>query len=280
MLKLIKKRLSNFNLIDYIFGLILVAIGLVVVFKFFKKTDYILVDLTNLRSDYTQEIQPEEYWQTGNIKEGDKVYNSFGKEIAQVVRIERRIWSSGRRLDTEMIIKMLTVYDDRQKTFVIDGNPVVVGEKLKLNFGTKSFEGLVKNIYKSEADRFAGYKKAKAEVRVRFRDYEKEHIERLKQFQVTDLTGKVLIKVKELKVYPADIYIQTSSGLKIYTGNDVSKVNAEATIELPDVLCQDEICYYNYYQTFAVGAQFWADNGDTFFGGNTIIIDRKVTYVE
>lgn len=277
MWNLILKRFKQFSLIDYLIVLIIISVGIFFTSNFIKKTVYVYVDLTNMQNFYGQDL-PTEYWQTSDIETGDKAYNSFGKVIAEITDIRKQIWSSGARSSVDMTVKVKTAYDAKQKQFLLDGSPILVGERIKFNFGSKEYDGLIRNVYQNKENKMLGYRKAKAKVVVRLRSYELEHLNKLKDFKLSDSTGSLILRVKEIEITPAAVYIASTIGQKIFEGSSKNLSDAILTIDIPEVWCKNDICYYNYYQTFSIGSNFWADNGDVWFGTNTTIIDRKIIY--
>lgn len=277
MWNLILKRFKQFSLIDYLIMLIIVSTGIFFTSKYIKKTAYVYVDLTNMQNFYGQDL-PTEYWQTADMGVGDKAYNSFGKITAEIMDIKKQIWSSGARTSVDMTVKVKAAYDTKQKQFLLDGTPILVGERIKFNFGSKEYDGLIRNVYQNKENKMLGYKKAKTEIVVRLRSYELEHLNKLKDFKLSDSNGSLILQVKDIEITPAVVYIASTIGQRISEGSSKNLGDAILKIEIPEVWCKNDICYYNFYQTFSIGSNFWADNGDVWFGNNTTIIDRKIIY--
>lgn len=278
MLKILRERIGNLTIIEYLFFLVFVFGGVFVSKNFFKKMEYVMVDLVDINDEFSANIKPNVFWQTDDIKKDDPVYSGAGKEIAKVVRIDKSGWWPGNRVQTQMTIKIKSIYDPGQKVYLMDGNPIRVGEKLTLVFGKNKFEGLTRNVYQNEKERFSGYKKARAELTVRLRGYETENLNALKKMVVVDDEGKTILKVDEVKIFPAELYFKSVDGAENYLGRDGRKSDGEVKIELPEVWCKGDVCYYNFYQTFAIGDDLWAQNGEVQFGKNSVVIARKIYY--
>lgn len=278
MLQTILKRIKKLTVVDYVIFLV-VLLGAVYFSKnVFIKMDYILVDVDDVNYNDSADVIPESFWKVSDLKVGDSVYNSFGKKTAEVTKVDGNAWWPGNRVQTHLTLKVWALYDWRQKVYLMDGNPLRTGDPIKLTFGEKQFSGLVRNVYEKESDKWVGWQKASAEVTIRLRGYEVENLNRLKKFTVTDFEGNVLLKVIGMKTTLAEEYVQMTNGVEINLGKDLKKMDADITVEMPEVWCRNEICYYNNDQTFVVGDEFWAVNGDTGFGRNSVIIDRKITY--
>lgn len=280
MLKIIKKRITNFNPIDYVLFLLVLVVGIFLITKFLKKTEFVYVDLIGLKNSYSGEIEAPELWGVENIKKGDRIYNNYGNNTAVIDEVERYTWRNGRQADTNLTVKLLATFDNKQNVYLFGGSPMRIGGNLEIDLGNYKFTGIIRNVYKNKEDRFLGYRNAKAIVWVRMRGYEKEHLERLKNFIEKDSDGKEIVKVIEIKISPSELYVATNNGLDLYLGKgSTTLVDAVVKVELNDVKCKsDEICFYNGRQTFSIGSLFSADNGDTWFGPNNVVIDRKILY--
>lgn len=275
---MIKKRIKSFSLIDYVVILILLFVGVFFASRYINRTETIYLYLSNLQDYYGQEFAPP-YWQSSKLKVGDKSYNGFGNVVAEVTDIKKNVWSSGSRFDVEIEVRVKVTYDKNQKQYILDGDPILIGDRIKFTFNNSHYDGLIRDIYRNSEDRQAGFRKARAEVSVRLKNYEIEHLNKLKDFELKGSDGKVLLRIKEQKIFPAKMYSLTSTGASVFYGTDINHMgDSEIIVELPDVWCKDNICYYNYYKTFSIGSEFWADNGEVWFGVNSVIIDRKIIY--
>ncbi|MCL4384662.1 hypothetical protein M1116_04355 [Patescibacteria group bacterium] len=231
-----------------------------------------------MRNNYSQDLTPPEYWQLDGIKTGATVYNPFGNKLAELVSIEKTPWRLGTMESVEMVMQYKAVYNNREKVYTVDGKPLRVGDPMTVNFGSQTFTGLIRNIYKDGNDRFAGYAFKSGKLVVKLRDYDPWQIEKLKSFVLSDSNGKEILRVTNVQSVPANVYISDSqSNQKIYLGKSPDKVDATVTMELHNVLCQSGgACLFNYYHQLGIGNGFYADNGQTAFGNNSSIMDFEV----
>lgn len=268
--KLKKKILKEIT----VFDLAMIFLGLLVVgymlFYFRRKKAPIYVDLTFERQDWNNISFPPEYWEVDSLHVGDKGYNSVGKKVAEIKEIEKNFWDGGKRLYVEIQVELDAIYNTTTRTYVYDGSPLLIGEELSLQFGKTSFTGIVSNVYQSLEDRFIGYQLADAVVVVHYRNYDPWHAEAIKDLEVTNSQGEVILKTKEAQVTLAEKVVVTDRG-DVLLRWDPTKRDITATFELTGVLCRDQLCYYNRYQTFMVGDEFWADSGQTYTRGGSVM---------
>jgi hypothetical protein len=265
-----KTVLNKITLID----LILIFFGILVVgfllFHFYRKRAFVYIDLTFQRQDWSTNSFPPEYWEVNKLNAGDVGYNSVGNQVTEIQEIEKNVWDGGTRLYVEIAVKVDAVYNTTTRTYVYDGNPLLIGEELTLKFNNTSFTGVITNVYKDKEQRFADYQQASAEIKVRYRNYEPWHAEAINNFTVTNSKGKIILKTKEVKITPAEMVVVNDRG-DVLLRWDPLKKDVTATFELPNVLCANKLCYYNRYQTFMVGEGFWADSGQTYLDKGSVM---------
>lgn len=270
-LKKIKKQaLKNITAIDVILFLLGILIVGFMLFYFRRKKAYIYVDLTFQRQDWNSNSFPPEYWEVNKLQVGDEGYNSLGRKVAEIQDVEKNAWDGGRRLYFEMSVRLNAVYNTTTRTYVYDGNPLLVGEDLTLQFGDVSFTGIVSNVYQSKEQRYADYRLADAVIKVNYRQYDPWHAEALRDFTVKNSRGETILNTKDIKITPAEKVVVTDRG-QVLLRRDPIRKDVVVTFELPGVLCAEETCFYNHYQTFMIGQQFWADSGHTYTNGGSIM---------
>lgn len=265
--KKVQKEITLVDLVLIIFGIVVVGFLL---FYFRRKREFVYVDLTFQRQDWNESSFPPEYWEVKKLNSGDVGYNSVGKQVIEIQEVEKNIWGGGERLFVEMAVKIDAIYNTTTKTYVYDGNPLLVGEKLTLKFNNTSFSGIISNVYSSKEQRFADYRQASAEIKVYYRNYEPWHAEAIKNFTVTDNKGEVILKTRDIKITSAEKVVVTDRG-DVLLRRDPIKKDLTVTFELPKILCSNKTCYYNRYQTIMVGESFWADSDKTYVKEGSIM---------
>ena len=242
-----------------------------------RRKAMVYADLTYQgKQEWQDDSLPPFYWETLDIEVGDLVYNSLGQKAAEVVDVEKSYWGGGRREAIRLVVKLKAVYNTTSRTYVYDGKPLVIGEDLELNIGKTHFTGKIANIYLEPEERFADYKKARAEIKVKYRYYEPWHAEALADFEVLDSKGEVIARTKEIEILPAEKVVVTDRG-EVLLRTDPTKKDVILTLGLPKVLCFDKVCFFNYFYTLMIGSDFWADSGKTWIG-NGSIMDVKIYY--
>lgn len=264
------KALSSITLIDFMIGILgLLFVGFLL-FHFRRKRSFVYVDLTFQRQDWNTDSFPPEYWEVNKLHIGQTGYNSAGKEMILIEEIEKNIWDGGRRMYIEIAVRLDAVYNTTTKTYVYDGNPLLVGKELSLNFDNTAFTGIISNVYENQNQRFADYQLADAEIKVRYRNYDPWHAEAIRDFTVKNSKDEVVLNTKSVEISPAKKVVVTDIGEVLLRWNPIKK-DVVATFELPNVLCINNICYYNHYQTFMIGEEFWADSGNTYVRGGSVM---------
>lgn len=256
--------------IDYVFFIIFVFIILFLLSYFSRKRTFVYVDLTYKRQEWNDISLPPEYWEVNSLNIGDIGYNSLGKKVISIENIEKNIWGGGQRMYIEMTVKLDAIYNSATHTYVFDGNPLLIGKNFTVQVDQSEFTGIISNIYKDKKDRYKKYKKADAIITVHYRDYDPWHAEALRNFTVKNSNGDTILKTKELTIKPAEKVVVTDNGT-VLLKNDPIKKDMIATFELPNVICDENICYYNHYTTFMIGDQFWADSGVTYIRGGSVM---------
>jgi hypothetical protein len=262
MQKRLVKALKKIRVIDYLLLLFCIPLIIFAVFYFRREKTFVYVDLTFQRNQWQTVPDPPEFWKVSNIQVGDTVYNSLGSSTASVVDVEKSVWGGGARTNIALQLKVQAIYDTRTKKYVLDGNPLLIGNHLSVDFGNNKFDGVIMNVYRSPEERYSGYQKARAIVKIRYRNIEPWHAESLKNFVQLDSKNRVVIRTLSMDILPAETAGMTDRGEMVKAQHPFKK-DVVMTLELPRVLCRDTACYYNMYNTFEVGGGFWADNGKT-----------------
>lgn len=270
-----KKYLKKIKIID----LVLIVAGLFVIgyllFSFKRTKQSIYVELTFSRNSWTSELVPPESWQLAEIKKGSVVYNTMGKNIANVIEVEKTPWGGGVRSFIDVVLKVDAILDPRTHKYLLNGKPLLIGDNFTFELKNTLFEGEIKNIYLHEEDKYKEYQQVKAEVTVLYREYEAWHAESLRDFTFSDSEGNTLVKTKDIKITPAEIAVSTDDGLLRQTHHPFKK-DILIILSLDGVLCLDGICNFQN-QNLLIGSEFWIDSGFVYMGGGSIQ-DVKIIY--
>lgn len=274
LLKLLKKQLKRMKTTDYLLLLLLIPVIVFALFYFRREKQYVFIDLTYTRTNWNNYLEPPEYWEVDDIQIGDSVYNGLGEEIATITDIEKNIWAGGTRNSVELQLRMTAIFDTRTQKYVVDGKPLLIGDKLSVDLGNNKFDGEIKNIYINESERYTGYTKARALLKVKYRMIEAWHAEALTDFIQTNSKGDVVVRVLSTTILPAEVMVPTDDGRAVKANHPFMK-DVEMEVELPRVLCREEACFYNNYGTFMIGSGFWADSGRVNIA-NASVVDVQI----
>jgi hypothetical protein len=255
---------KKLRMVDLIFVMILVVASVFSLFFFNRKKEYIYVDITDKREGWQPYPIPAEIWQINNINIGDKVYNSLGTNIAEVTDIEKTYWGAARS-NSVITLKMQVLYNTNAKTYTYEGNPLLINQDISINIGKTKFTGKVLNVYTSPERRYAKYKKAVAEITVKYRNYENWHAEAIRNFTVKNSKGEVILSTKNIQIEPAEIVVSTNNGEVLRRFSPLKK-DVIITFVLNRVLCDEDTCFFNYFQPLKIGVEFWANSDLTFVG--------------
>lgn len=262
-----KKKLRP---VDYIFILLAILLALFFLSYFSRKRVSVFVDLTYQRQEWNDESFPPEYWEIGSLEIGDVGYSSAGRKVVEVKDIEKNVWDGGNRMYFEISVELDAVYNSTTHTYIFDGSPLLIGNDLEIQIGQTELTGVISNVYENEQDRFLNYKRADAEIVVHYRQYDPWHAEALRDFTVTNSKGEVILKTKDIEITPAEKVVVTDRG-EVFLNYDPVRKDATVTFELPNVLCSEDVCYYNHYTTLMVGEEFAADSEKTYVAGGSIM---------
>lgn len=275
MHKKIKRIFHNLKITDYLFFLVVLASLFYAAFSFNKKETEVFIELTFNRNDWSKESIPPENWRVNDIKTGDVVYTSLGKKVAVVEEVNRQVWQGGVRESIYLIIKIKTLFDKKSQKYLYNGAPLLLGEKLSLDIGNTKFEGQIMNIFSSKENRYQNFESKTAKVKILCSEYQPWHANLLRNFEVIQPDGKLLLKVTSSDVRPAELIIPTDDGRLVKAIHPVKK-DVILDLYLPEVMCSDQGCFYNHTQPLLVGYELWADSGETWFGHNSSIIEVEV----
>jgi len=283
MKKKFKKILKNLSFIDWIFVLLFLFISIFSLFRFRRKKAVVYVDLTFKHQEWLEYPLPPEYWQIVAIKPGDVGYNSMGRKVAEIVEVNKMYWGADRSY-LEMVITLEGTYDNNIHSFVFDGNPVLIGQELSLNFGKTKFVGLVSRVYEKLEDRFSDYRLATGEILVKYRNFEPWHAEAVKDFKVRNSEGEIILETVKAEILPAEMITTNDKG-EVFRQFHPIKKDVILTMKLNKLLCDELTCYFNNYQPLKIGHEFWASSERTYIDAMTkedpgSIVDMKIKYLD
>lgn len=237
----------------------------------------IYVVLTYQRTIEREFPMPPEYWSVGALRVGDVSFNSLGKKVAEVTDIKKSYWGADRE-NFQVTVKVNAVRNNATGEYSMDGKPLMIGNKLILPLGHTQFNGIISDIYQNERERLSRYQRAKATVQLKGRFYEPWQAEALRSFTVKNSKGEVVAETKNIVIESAEYVFTTDTG-RVLRLRDPIKKDVTLTLELFDVLCAEQTCYFEEFKPLKIGHDFWMTSDRTVLAGANIV-DFQIEYLD
>lgn len=270
------KRLTAVDIFLWIF----VVISIFLVYRVsLRKTTPVFLVLTYQREFEREFPVPPEYWAVNKISARDVSYNSLGGKTAEVVEVAKSYWGANRE-NFSVLVKIEAISNSKTGEFILDGKPLLIGGKLSLTLGKTQFNGIITDLFTNEQDRFKGYRRARAVVKLKGRSYEPWQAEALRNFKVVNSKGKITAAVTDITVEPAEAeYVfTTNNGIPIRLRDPIKK-DVTMTVELTDVLCAEQTCYVEETKPLKIGHDLWITSDKTVLPGANIM-DFTIEYLD
>lgn len=269
----IKKQLNIIN----VSIVLLLIVGIAWGFKLSSApASPIYLILTHQRQ-LDREFPPPEYWSVASLKIGDISYNSLGHKVAEIVDIKRSYWGADRE-NFQVTLKVDAVKNSLSGEYTIDGKPLMIGNKLSLPLGYTQFNGVISDIYQDEQERLTKYRRAKATVKLKGRFYEPWQAEALRDFTVKNSKTEVVAQTKNILIEPAEYVFTTNAG-KVLRLRDPIKKDVTLTLEMFDVLCAEQTCYFEEFKPLKIGHDLWMTSDKAVIPGANIM-DFQIEYMD
>lgn len=273
----IKMLLGQLNINSIAILLLLLVAGIYTFRVAMKVTIPVFIVMTYQRN-ITQEYPiPPEYWEINSLQIGDASFNSFGSQIAEVTDIKRSFWGSDRE-NVQLLVKIEAVRNSATGEFSFGGKPLLIGNSLSLTFGKTKFSGVISDIYEEQETSSWRNRRARAIVLLKGREYEQWHAEALRDFTVKNSKGEIVAATKDIRIEPAEFTSTTSDG-RVYRLRDPIKRDVTLTLELSDVLCVEQTCYFEEFKPLKIGHDIWITSDKAVLPGMNIM-DFSIEYIE
>lgn len=233
--------------------------------------------LTYQRTIEREFSMPPEYWSVGALRVGDVSFNSLGKKVAEVTDIKKSYWGADRE-NFQVTVKVDAIRNNVTGEYSMDGKPLMIGNKLILPLGRTQFNGVISDIYRDEQERLGRYRRAKATVQLKGRFYEPWQAEALRDFVVRDTKGKIVASVKNIVIEPGEYTFTTDNGRTLLLRDPIKK-DVTMTLELFDVLCTDQTCYFEEFKPIKIGHDLWITSDKVVLPGANIM-NFKIEYFD
>lgn len=228
MIKLRKvsmKIIHKLNLIDYLFIVASGVILIVFLIIFFRKSDYLTVELkvTDRNVLYARGSPPT--WYAGLFKNGMSKKDAFGRVTAEITDVYS--YDTGPTLKAVYLtLKLKTVYSKSNNEYKYEGTTVAVGEGLRIALNKLLVEGLITRVEGME--RLGKDKEVRVETVLDYSNFIYQEVEGVKKYfadaiiigeEIKNSRGEVVARLVDKKVSPAQRYTFDDSG-KIHLNND------------------------------------------------------------
>ncbi len=233
----IKGFLKKLTVFDWLVVLVVLA-GIIFLSTFiFKKENWVKVEVMVSQPEWWWEGELPPYWLADKIKEGDAQYNGLGEKVAEVIKIRVYEFEENRK-KTYLVLNLRAEFNEREKKFVFNHQPLVIGKGIDLELGQSGFTGLITWIEGIEDNRIWEDKIVEARV-TSWSDVFPETLGVMPWVaeaisvgdKMKDSQGGVIAEVLEKKVRPAEKIVTTQDG-KILVGNDPVKKDVFLTLKI------------------------------------------------
>jgi len=140
-------KLNLFDLL--ILTAIIVVLGFLMYNRLQRKSHWINVRISVENVDWWYQGTPPYYWYASNLKAGDISYDSFGKKVAEVIRVENYDFGGPHR-NIYVDLKVKVVFDKKRQQYLYEFKPLVVGSITNFYFSAEQLRGLVIRLNEEE----------------------------------------------------------------------------------------------------------------------------------
>ncbi len=253
-----KRRLNFF---DYTVLFLLISVLVFFIYNRLQRQEtWVNVRVAVENVDWWYPGSDPAYWYFEDVKAGDSVKNSLGKEVAQVINVENYDLGGYSRL-IYVDLKLKVDFNKKKNQYLYEFKPLVVGSSLSLNFPREQLRGLVISI----GEKAVEYSSKTIKVKMRgIEPFLAENI--VVGTKSYDINGEVIaeildvksnftssydfsdIRAKKIKVYDPEFYdleitlkIKTFKelGLDFYINKAVVKIGAKIWFQFTDFALED-----------------------------------------
>ena len=242
--------------VDYLVGF-LAVLGVVFALVWFSRSkEFVMVDLA---TEYEQWAPPF-YWYSNAIKVGDKGFNEFGSEVAEVVSVENIDYGGERRF-LRTRIKLEAIKDKRTGLYRYGNQRLKLGEELSITIGNVGLSAIIVDL-NSESDlestsAWDGEKKYMT-VKVLARNIYSWLAESYNSdFYIKDEQGEILLEILQVlsvKNSSPDVIVDAN---RITTRDSQLFQDVELLVKIK-VTCSNEVCFFNRNYPIRLGSGIWA----------------------
>jgi len=208
--KTVKSFLKKFSYFDI--GLITVFIVVSAGFFlfFYRQAKYITIRIKVTDQDVLYARTPPATWYADRFRIGDKELDSLGRNITEIVNLEKFNVDSQRKV-LYLDLKVRSTYDTRTKLYYVKGKSVAFGTPLRFNLANITFYGIITEYPNSKKQ--YNLKFGSAIIHAFGRQVEPVIAQSIKKDdKIYNSNGVLLAEVLDIEVKPAEQVTQNLSG--------------------------------------------------------------------
>lgn len=192
---------------------------------------YIFVNLRPLAQTGGNQNPSTPYWLDQAVKIGDKELSSFGKADAEV--IDKESYEGPSYYKNVYLELKIDAVRDRSGVYLFKNKPLSVGGTVDFRMPREQFQGFILSI----GDRLPNYKFAEITFESTFKGLIPVTADNLQAGEyLTDQKGKILARVLDKKISPAEVRADTSAGeAKVSYDNTKRDMVITATVLVKEI---------------------------------------------
>jgi len=190
-IKILKSRLNFFDLI--IFFVLFLALIFLAYNRLQRQSTWVNVRISVENTDWWYKGSPPAYWYLTSLKTGDKIKDSLGNPIVEVINVNNYDLGGYYR-DIYVDLKIKVDFNKNKNQYFYEFKPLVVGSNLTLNFDKEQLKGLVIKVDEEEIKYF--YKTIKIEKRGAHPSLADQVNRGLKSY---DINGELIAEILDVK---------------------------------------------------------------------------------
>lgn len=217
-----------------------------------KKEEWISITVKPAPDSWWWDSQPPEHWYIDNLSVGQKSFNTFGKNIAEITNLQT-IDSGGARRISYIEMKILASYDKKRKIYQYNFQPLQIGKPIDLTFGANNVHGLVTYIGSD------GIKYINKEIDVKIFAAFPWEAESYKQgMQMKDSLGRVLVEIKSVNVKNSQNYefYDTAGRRFVVSGTDENRKDITLRLKINAHQSKNSVVFIGG-EAIKIGEEIW-----------------------
>jgi hypothetical protein len=247
-----KSYFTKIKPLDYVIIIAILIASLGLLFFFFRSGQTITIRVKVTDKDVLYSKNNPSPWFAERFQEGDVEYDSLGKVISKILRVDKLDMSESQynlQENVYLTIQTKATYDTRTKSYSLKNQKLVFGSPVRFIFSKVQFDGIVTDV--EEIPHF--YTSKTLTVDASFRDASRSYADTygvpdyiasaLKEGdEIRDSNGEVIVKILKINKGPARRTI--TNGRQIINAFDPNLYDVSYTLQIKTKLI-DQQPYYS-----------------------------------